>query len=234
MSIILKNIIIKGKDKLKLKWLILIPVLIAGTFAYRALHMGSDVKVDKDPSLQASIYNSYDEENLNISTDEEDEKEIVTDIYVDVGGAVVNPKVVCIPEGSRVFEAIDSAGGISGNAETKYMNMAAICKDGEKIYVPTEAEIKSDTGKDPLFNREIAVSNGNSSSYGGSGSNALININTAGSSELQTLSGIGPSMADRILEYRTQNGKFSSIEDLKNVSGIGDKKFGELKDHICV
>ena len=230
MRLRLKKIMIKGKDKAKLKWFILIPVLVTATVVYYALHVASDVKVNADPSLQASIYNSYDNKNKTDEVKEEIEKEIVSDIYVDVGGAVNEPKVVCIPEGSRVFEAVASAGGISDNAEIKYINMAAVCTDGEKIYIPTEKEIEENKGQ-LLSEGDSVYTANNTLSCENSGT---VNINTAGSSELQTLSGIGPSMAERILEYRKQNGKFSSIEDLKKVSGIGDKKFGELKKHICV
>lgn len=230
MRLRLKKIMIKGKDKTKLKWFILIPILVTATVVYYASHVASDVKVNADPSLQASIYNSYDNENKTDEVKEEIEKEIVSDIYVDVGGAVNEPKVVCIPEGSRVFEAVASAGGISDNAEIKYINMAAVCTDGEKIYIPTEKEIEENKGQ-LLSEGDSVYTANNTLSCENSGT---VNINTAGSSELQTLSGIGPSMAERILEYRTQNGKFSSIEDLKKVSGIGDKKFGELKEHICV
>ena len=184
--------------------------------------------------MKASIYTSYDETESDKKEDESDKEEFseAENIYVDVGGAVMDPHVVCIPKDSRVFEAVSAAGGVDVNAETKYINMAAICNDGEKLYIPTSSEVESGAYKpENMVDDKVLDSNFNTDTGSYSG---LININTASSSELQTLTGIGPSMATRILEYREQNGNFSSIDDLKKVSGIGEKKFNDLKEHICV
>ncbi|MDR2610227.1 MAG: helix-hairpin-helix domain-containing protein [Clostridiales Family XIII bacterium] len=147
-----------------------------------------------------------------------------TSIYVDVAGAVKHPGVVTMSAGSRVFQAIEAAGGETDDADTRAINLAAVLNDGEHIYVPTKNEAAS--GNYPQG--EIQ------GSAGGSGDNAKININTADSTALQQLNGVGPATAQKIIDYRNANGKFKTIEALKNVSGIGDKTFEKLKDAICV
>lgn len=226
---------IKAEDKPRLKWTIIIVILIAITAIYISVNKGDKIKVEDDPTLKASIYTSDDETESDKKEDESDKEEFSEpeNIYVDVGGAVMDPHVVCIPKDSRVFEAVSAAGGVDVNAETKYINMAAICNDGEKLYIPTSSEVESGAYKPENLVDDKSVLDSNLSTDTGSYS-GLINLNTASSSELQTLTGIGPSMATRILEYREQNGNFSSIDDLKKVSGIGEKKFNDLKEHICV
>ncbi len=148
------------------------------------------------------------------------EKEVT--IMVDVAGAVVNPSVVELPEGSRVFEAVEKAGGLTAEGDTGAINQAEILSDGQKIYIPTKQEMKD------------AENNGGFSVSSGSGKQGLININTANSAALQELPGVGPATAEKIISYRSENGKFKSIEDLKNVSGIGDKTFEKMKSKITV
>jgi competence protein ComEA len=154
-------------------------------------------------------------------------------IYVDVAGAVKNPGVVMIDVGSRVFQAIDAAGGGLKGADTRGLNLAAVINDGEHIYVPTEDEIAS--GNVPQNAANGSVSGGAVAGSASSGSeNGKININTADSTALQQLNGVGPATAQKIIDYRNANGKFKATEELKNVSGIGDKTFEKMKDYICV
>lgn len=146
-------------------------------------------------------------------------------IIVDIGGEVVSPMVVELEEGSRVGDAIEAAGGVTENADLTDINRAAFVEDGEKIYIPS-AEIE---GEDGEGDGEV------SSSVRQTGrSDGRININTADSAQLQELDGIGPATAQKIIDYRKENGRFSSIEDIKNVSGIGDKSFEKIKDRIKV
>ncbi len=140
-------------------------------------------------------------------------------IIVDVAGAVNAPKVVELPAESRVADAIAAAGGLSENADTSQINQAAFLNDGEKIYIPAIGE-------------EEINSSGNYSSVAEDASK--IDINTATSEELQTLTGVGPATAEKIISYRSDVGYFSEIEELKNVDGIGEKTFNKLKDHIMV
>lgn len=154
-------------------------------------------------------------------------------ILVDVSGAVNYPKVVELPQGSRVQDAIDAAGGLKKRADISGINRAAEVQDGEKIDIPFRNRNSVSTGS--------AYSEGvPDDTYGGASSSAssydtaggMVNINTAGSEQLQTLTGIGPALAERIISYREQNGAFMSIEEIKNVSGIGDKTFEKFKDRI--
>ena len=149
------------------------------------------------------------------------------EVYVDVDGAVVRPGVYRLKDGARVSQAIDAAGGLTAEADVAGLNRASKVTDGQKIYVPTVGEQHA----------AAAVSGAESSAATTSGagsSSGLVNINTASAAELQTLSGIGPSMAQSIIDERSKNGPFASVDDLMRVSGIGEKKLAKIKDGICV
>ncbi len=152
-----------------------------------------------------------------------------TMIMVDIGGEVKNPMVVELAEGSRVEDAIEAAGGVTEDADLIDINRAAFLEDGDKILIPTKLDTNGDETTD-----NTASGTSNSDSKGGytSYSDGRININTAGSEDLQTLDGVGPVTAEKIIEYRESNGRFETIEDIKNVSGIGEKTFEKLKDDI--
>jgi competence protein ComEA len=149
-------------------------------------------------------------------------------IYVDVEGAVQAPGVVCLAEGSRVADALEAAGGLTDQAYIASTNQARSLSDGEQIIIPTIEEY------------EASLQVGASSSVGASSGVATqsqdgkININTATSAELQTISGIGESKAQKIIDYRNANGNFKSVDELTNVSGIGDKTLESIRDKICV
>lgn len=149
------------------------------------------------------------------------------EVYVDVDGAVVRPGVYRLKDGARVSQAIDAAGGLTAEADVTELNRASKITDGQKIYVPTVGEQQA----------AAAVGGAESSAAttpGAGSSSGLVNINTASAAELQTLSGIGPSMAQSIIDERTKNGAFASVDDLMRVSGIGEKKLAKIKDCICV
>lgn len=137
-------------------------------------------------------------------------------IYVYVCGAVMQPGVVELAEGSRAAEALEAAGGFAPQAQTDYVNLAAKVADGEKLYFPEEGEAEL------LHSREEAQASG------------LVNINTAGAQQLCTLPGIGASRAQDIIRYREQNGEFECPEDIMKVSGIKENAYAKLKDLITV
>jgi competence protein ComEA len=150
----------------------------------------------------------------NEDTDKESAEEELSCIYVDIDGAVNNPGVYEFTEGARVIDAIDKAGGLKDTAYTKNLNKARKLVDGEKIYIFEKGE---NTLLD-LYNV---------------GNEGKININTASKDDLMSLTGIGEVYAQRIIDYR--NGKiFSSIEEIKEVQGIGDKIFEKIKDSITI
>lgn len=150
-----------------------------------------------------------------------------TEVYVDVDGAVASPGVYRLKDGARVSQAIDAAGGLTAEADVTGLNRASKVTDGQKIYVPTVGEQQAALAAG-------GVEDGAAAASGAGVSSGLVNINTASAAELQTLSGIGPSMAQSIIDERTQNGAFASVDDLMRVSGIGEKKLAKIKDCICV
>ncbi|XCP84347.1 helix-hairpin-helix domain-containing protein [Roseburia hominis] len=147
-------------------------------------------------------------------------------VCVYVCGMVANPGVYTLPEGSRIADAIERAGGMTSGAADTYLNQAALLSDGMKIYVPSKEEEKA-----------LQVSGGEARAGEGStpaDSVRKVNLNTASKEELMTLSGIGESKAEGILAYREEQGAFKSIDEVKNVSGIGDGIFQKIKDHITI
>ena len=150
-----------------------------------------------------------------------------TEVYVDVDGAVVSPGVYRLKDGVRVAQAIDAAGGLTPEADVAGLNRASKVVDGQKIYVPKVGEQQANVSGG-------GADGGAASTSGGNDTAGLVNINTASAAELQTLSGIGPSMAQSIIDERTKNGAFASVDDLMRVSGIGEKKLAKIKDCICV
>lgn len=142
-------------------------------------------------------------------------------IWVYVCGAVHAPGVYELPSGSRIYHVIQAAGGMLPEAETRAVNQAQELSDGEQITVPTVEE-----AQDPA---QPAVSGGSAASGDGK-----VNLNTAGIEELCTLTGIGETRAQAIVDYREQNGGFQSIEELMNIDGIKEKTFEKLKEEVTV
>ena len=187
------------------------------------------------------IYNkntSYNESNLESdilevasNTNDKDNKDTDENIImVHIIGGVAKPGVVKIKEGGRIEDAIEAAGGLTEDSDISNVNLAYVLDDGVKVKIPTiddesketeETYISEDSGKNVIMQEDEKAG-------------SIININKATQTELETLPGIGPSLAGRIISYREQNGKFKKIEDIKNVAGIGDSKFENIKDFIKV
>ncbi|MEV5112797.1 helix-hairpin-helix domain-containing protein [Peribacillus frigoritolerans] len=148
-------------------------------------------------------------------------------IKVDVKGAVKSPGIFTAQAGDRVIDLISAAGSFTEKADTDKVNFAQIIEDQMVIYVPEIGE--EDKGN--LENIQVGTS-GDAVTKGTSG--GLVNLNTATQEDLQTLTGIGPSKANAILEYRESIGKFKEVDELKQVTGIGDKTFERLRDSISV
>lgn len=160
------------------------------------------------------------EQNLlqfaNTNVDETLEKP--KEVYVHIDGEVVNPGLYKLTTDDRVNDLLVLAGGATDKASLKDVNLAKRLEDEMKIYIPS---------KDEIVSNEVSGQSGLSSSTG------KINLNTASKDELKTLPGIGDSRADEIIRYR-ENTVFSKLEDIKNISGIGDKTYEKLKDLISV
>ena len=150
-------------------------------------------------------------------------------IIVYICGAVKENKIVKLKENSRINDAIEAVGGLTKNADLTNINLAYILEDGEKIYVPEKGELTQENSKSSSFDSTSSFSSSSNSLK-----NNKININKATQTELETIPGIGPSLALKIINYREENGKFSSIEEIKKVSGIGDSKYNQIKDFIII
>lgn len=157
-------------------------------------------------------------------------------IVVYIIGSVQNPGIVELNVDSRVSDAVEASGGLLEDADVSKINLAYKLEDGQKITIPS---INDKTDEDSSYEDYISNDPGNMISQNPSSSTSesntqKVNINTATQTQLETLPGIGPSTASKIISYRNENGKFKSIEDIKNVSGIGDSKFENIKTNICV
>ena len=188
-------------------------------FIYNKNQVKEDINIENEILVNSVITN---ENNINDDI-----------VVIHITGSVKNPGIVKLKEGSRIEDAIEAAGGLTENADITKVNLAYIVEDGTKIKIPSASEedigdediIDSKSG-DNIIIEENTVSSNNSTQ--------TININKATEKEFETLPGIGPSLASKIIEYRNQNGKFGSIEDIKNVNGIGDNKYEKIKDLITV
>lgn len=198
------------------------------------------------------IYNFYIKENEfininNITTEENDkieyqqniiqesENKTNVEIIVHVSGAVNKEGIVKLPQNSRISDAIEKSNGLKEDADIQDINLAYILEDGMKIYIPN----KKDKSEKEKVNKEDNnyYENNNVTQYNNSNNkkqNQKININTATQTELETLPGIGPSTALKIINYRNEQKKFSNIEEIKEVSGIGDSKFDNIKNLITI
>jgi len=166
--------------------------------------------------------------------DEEDlvEEEIKT-IFVDIGGEVINPGLYELAENSRINDAINIAGGTTEKADLTDVNLAYILSDAMKIVIPRK-EVKKVTTKVTSSTPNI-VSMALSTTQDVAEKNVgKVNINLATKEQLKTLDGIGDATAQKIIDYRKENGNFGSVEDIKNVSGIGENKYEKIKEKIII
>ena len=184
----------------------------------------------------------------NLEENEETTKEDTDKIIVHVSGAVNKEGIVELEENSRISDAIDKAEGLKENADTKNINLAFKLEDGMKIYIPTIGESREQNEQNGQSQNQTLMDETSKYVTSSSGvvqeeqtngqseqkKNEKININTATQTQLETLPGIGPSTSLKIVNYRKENGKFKNIEEIKEVSGIGDVKYENIKDLICV
>lgn len=138
-------------------------------------------------------------------------------ILVDIKGAVKKPGVYELPVNARLHELVNVAGGLTDDAEDRQVNMAIVLADQQLVYIPRKGETVEQTNLPPQVANESKV-----------------NINTASAEELQTLTGIGEKKAQAIIDYRTQNGNFQSIDQLTEVDGFGEKTVEKLRDSITI
>lgn len=178
------------------------------------------------------IENNGIENKIENTVEDSAKKEEEHIIVVHISGQVVNPGVISLEEGARIIDAIQEAGGLTNKADISEVNLAYVLSDAQKIYIPSIEEKEKRVVIEENENNKIVTSeNGESKKQE---EVLMVNINTASVEELQKLPGIGSSIATKIVTYRKENGKFNTIEDIQNVSGIGTSKFNKIKNNICV
>lgn len=201
------------------KWIIIIciSVLTIGCFCYYFMKEPATselVKLEEKDSIELEQAFSLEEKESEESGDEN------SSILIDVKGAVQQPGVYEVAEDARVFEAIQEAGGISEKADELAVNLASPLQDGMVVYIP----FKGETKENPFISPNVVEDT----------VQQRVNINFATSEELQTLSGIGPSKAEAIIAYREEQGPFSKVEDLLDVTGIGEKSLEKIREEITI
>lgn len=208
---------------------------IGGFVLWWVLSNWNNDEIVVDGVIGAGGYSSENSCNMPDGNTIENVKVQDSYIFIHITGEVVNPGVVKIAKGERIVNAIEQAGGITSNADLSKINLAYVLNDGNMVIVPAYGESDENfrcviSGSGEYNNIDLSDSSNSNIHL----STNIVNINTANQTELETLPGIGPSLAMRIISYRKQNGNFVKIEDLKNVSGIGDSKFRELKDFVSL
>jgi competence protein ComEA len=165
-----------------------------------------------------------------------------TQVTVHVVGEVRTAGVLTLPQGSRVADAVAKAGGARPGADLGTVNLARVLVDGEQVRIPKPGEVLSSQGVGTGAGGAAGGPAGGASgpaggaslSVGGAGAGALVNLNSATASEFETLPGVGPVLAGRIVDWRTEHGRFASVDELAEVSGIGEKIFAQLQSKVTV
>ena len=171
----------------------------------------------KESNLQTEVTTvSKDEKEDKNQKEEVVEQDLIT---VDVKGAVKSPGIYDLPVGSRINDAVQKAGGLTDNADSKSINLAQRISDEALVYVPTKEEATSQEAHSNASNTK---------------ENKKVNLNKASLEELKQVKGLGAKRAQDIIDHRESNGKFKSVDELKNVSGIGAKTIEKLKEYVTV
>lgn len=209
------------------KVVIIIGILVTILVGWKLFDSKNFEEVNSNEILVSNLNNNEKEKN-------EDKEEEMMAIHVT--GEVKNPGVVKVKQGSRIEDIIEVAGGLTENADITNVNLAFEVEDGMKIRIPSNDEYNENEGN--IIEHYITQDSGKgvivSEDKSSENLSLVININTANETELEQLPGIGASIAGRIIDYRNKNGKFKAIEDIKNVTGIGETKFEKIKDLIKV
>ena len=206
---------LSNQEKITIILLVIVIVIGGGMVLYKNINSEDNIIINRALDIT--------ENNPAI------QKEIPS-VIIHIAGAVKTPGVYQLKSTSRIVDAVKIAGGENEEANLDLINLAALLKDGQKIIVPYKTY--SETGEEinvNTYNNTTSIYSSSSASI-----SAKININTDNANILQTLPGIGPVLSERIIEYRNQNGLFGVIDDIKNVSGIAEKKFEGIKELICV
>lgn len=218
----------KELDKKQKIIVMVIIAVIAGSILYYVY--------GKDETTYQTEILPYEENTLKEKEEIKEMEETEAEIIIYITGEVNQEGVYSLPEGARVADAIEQAGGLTENAYTEEINLAYVLEDGVKIKIPNKDDIynKVETNTITEVENYITAESGMDIEERQTKTSEKVNINTATQEELETLVGIGPSIANKIVQYRKENGNFKTVDDIKNVSGIGESKFEKIKDYVCV
>lgn len=216
---------------------IILFIILCGCIIYniQIKNKENDYKVIVD-----NIENENANEHYNISNDSNDDNEDDgsinndSEIIVHIIGEVNNTGVFKLKQGQRIVDAIEQAGGTTELADLSKVNLAYVLSDGQQINIPSIYEDSEDFKYITDGSGEKVITDNKSSNQSTEVESIKVNINNATQSELETLSGIGPSLANKIIEYRKKNGGFKKLEELKEVSGIGEAKFESIKKYVTI
>ena len=204
----------------------------SGDFSIEAFKTKKTAQLTEQETSVADVSSSV---NVDISA-ESSNQVTVQIISVYICGEVNAPGIYEAPKGVMLYEVIEDAGGLTEKASVNNINLVYQLQTNMSIYIPSEEEIAGGfSGGDVIRQDGVYVWGGNTGGMpdGGSASVQMVNINTASFDELKTLPGIGDVTAQSIIDYRNST-PFTAVEDIKNVSGIGESKFNRIKDYICV
>lgn len=212
------------------------------------IYLKSNFNVEEEVVIEESEILIEDQETS------EDEKDVIKNVFVDIKGAVKKAGVYEIEENKKVIDVVNKAGGLTDDADTSMINLAKQVKNEMVIIIYTKEEVRKYSTKEeiikvidkecvcPEIKNDACINNkdntikeeNNKVNDGDISSNKKINLNSATLEELLTLTGIGESKAKSIIEYREKNGGFKNIEEIKNVSGIGDSLYEKIKNNITI
>jgi competence protein ComEA len=195
-------------------------VLVGAAVVIAALAIGGTVVVTRGVGASRAPDVALSLPRADRATERDSPTTTSAELHVHAAGAVAQPGVVTVPNGSRVTDVVAAAGGPAADADLDQINLAAPVTDGERVYVPHKGEtVLADSG---------------GASATSAAADGIVNINNADATTLETLPGVGPATAKAIVDYRTQHGKFRSVDDLLNVRGIGPSKLSQIKPHARV
>ena len=210
-----KELLILNKESIKKAAL---PITVVAALLFFWIGGGSDSDSPIVEEQNTDVQVESEEATYNDEYENNDESMDNMQIYVDIGGCVY-----MVEDGTRLFEIIEKAGGLTSDADINSINRAEAVYDGQKIMIMSKSNQEGGVSDYSTNGQQMMQS-----------SNGKININYADSQTLQEIPGVGPATAQKIIEYRDSISKFKTIEDIKNVSGIGDKTFESLKEYITV
>lgn len=230
----------KLKNNKKVLILVMIGVFVVGIIGFVCLKNNKEEVVDVE-SFEVERTGDVEKTNQDSQVIQENQSKTEAEspsnqnqIYIHIIGEVNNQGVIILEKGQRIIDAIEKAGGITKKADLSKVNLAYVLSDGQKVRIPSVDDKENVEYVTQNSGNNTLIEGGNQGASNINLGGGKVNINTATQTELETLTGIGPSLAARIIEYRGQNGKFKKVEELRNVKRIGQSKYDGIKEEVVV